>query len=86
MRFFSRFRKEQPADLETIKEIQERVREMRRQIRRGDVDLAKLFALVREDERPIMREVEAQHAELERLWPDQVPPRHRLGGPEAKSA
>ena len=86
MRLLSRFRKEPPADLETIKEIQERVREMRKRIGGNDVELAELFALVREDERPIMREVEAKQGELQRLWPDQVPSRSRPGSSDVKTA
>lgn len=74
MRLFSRRRKEpDPADLELIREVQERVREMRQRIGGRCVELTDLFALVREDERPIMRVAEARRPAEERVWPDQIP-------------
>lgn len=75
MRIFSRFRKEPRPDLEAVKALQERVREMRKRIQHGEVELTELFAMIREDERPIMREVEARPAEQVRVHPDQVPSR-----------
>jgi len=75
MRLLPRLHREPPPDLDTVKEIQDRVREMRRRIGRRDVELAELFALVKEDERPILQKLEARQAVEERLWPDQVPSR-----------
>lgn len=75
MRLFSRFRKDPPPDLETVREIQERVREMRKRIHRDDAGLVELFALVQEDDTAINRKVEPQPVPQARVHPDQVPAR-----------
>jgi hypothetical protein len=76
MRLFSRFQKQQQPQLSTteVEEIQERVRTMRQQVGKRDVELADLFALLGEDERTVLREIkEVKRPELERFWPDQIP-------------
>ncbi len=75
MSLFSRFQKHEPAmsDAE-VTEIRARVRSMREQVGKRDVDLADLFELVKEDERPVLREIkDVKRPEPERFWPDQVP-------------
>lgn len=69
-----RLRKQPTVSEGEVKEIQERVRSMRRQIGRRDIELADLFALLGEEVRPThSRLVPAQKPEVERVWPDQVP-------------
>ncbi len=75
MALFSRFHRKQPeiSDAE-VSQIRERVRNMREEVGRRDVELADLFALLQEDERPVLREIqEVKRPELERFWPDQIP-------------
>ena len=74
MRILSRLKKQPAIDDVAVGEIQERVRAMRHQIGRREIELADLFALLREDERPVLREIEpVKRPELERFWPNQVP-------------
>jgi hypothetical protein len=74
MRLFSRRQSEpNPADFEMIREVQNRVREMRQRMGRRCVELPDLFALLREDERTIMQVVESKRPAAERVWPDQIP-------------
>jgi hypothetical protein len=57
-----------------VGEIRARVQEMRAAIEQRDVDLADLFAMVGEDERPVLRAtLEVKRADVERIWPDEVP-------------
>lgn len=75
MRLFDKLRRKTPyITASEIEEIQQRVRSMREQIGRRDIELADLFVLVKEDERPLLREIEeVKRPELERVWPYQVP-------------
>jgi hypothetical protein len=75
MRLIEKLRRKQPAVTNAdIEEIQKRVRAMREQVGCRDIDLAELFMLVREDERPLLREIdEVKRPELARVWPEQVP-------------
>lgn len=75
MRLIEKLRRKQPTVTNAdIEEIQKRVRAMREQVGRRDIDLAELFMLVREDERPLLREIdEVKRPELARVWPEQVP-------------
>jgi hypothetical protein len=74
MRLFNKLQK-QPVVTDTeVKEIQARVRAMRDQIGKRDVELADLFALVGEDERPLLRDIgEVKRPEIARVWPHEVP-------------
>jgi hypothetical protein len=66
-------KKPTPAELEVI-QIRERVRTMRLQLGQHDAGLVDLFALLREDERPVARaSLDAKQPEAARLWPDEVP-------------
>jgi hypothetical protein len=72
--FIQRFQKQPVVSDTEVKEIQARVRTMREQIGKREVELADLFALLGEDERPLLREMdEVKVPEVERVWPDQVP-------------
>jgi hypothetical protein len=52
---------------------------------RRDPGLTDLFAMLREDERPVMRKtVEVKQAEAERVWPEEVPANPALQAVEAK--
>ena len=75
MRLLDKLKRNKPTVSDSeIKEIQARVRTMRNQIGNRDIDLADLFALVKEDERPLLREIkEVRRPEIARVWPDQVP-------------
>jgi hypothetical protein len=75
MRLISRFQHKQPELSDTeVSQIRERVRNMRDEIGRREVELADLFSLVQEDERPVLREMREVHLpEPERFWPDQIP-------------
>jgi hypothetical protein len=74
MQLFSRFQKRPIVSETEVKDIQERVRTMREQVGRRDIELADLFALLGEDERPALREMnEFKRPEIKRVWPDQVP-------------
>ena len=74
MRLFNKRQTQTAITDSEVKNIQERVRTMRRQIGKCDIELADLFALVREDERPVLREIrEVRRPEIARVWPDQVP-------------
>ena len=80
-KFHSHLKKEAPADLETVRHIQERVRTMRDQLGERDVELADLFALVREDERSQLRKMDEVSVPevVARVWPDQVPSKLEAG-------
>jgi hypothetical protein len=74
MQLLSRFQKQPIVSDAEVKEIQERVQTMRKQVGRRDVELADLFALLGEDERPALREMnEVKRPEITRVWPNQVP-------------
>jgi hypothetical protein len=72
--FNDRFQKQPTVSAQEVQDIQERVRSMRRQIGRRGVQLADLFALLGEQERPVPPEAqEARRPEVARVWPDQGP-------------
>ena len=74
MRFLEKFRKEPAVSDTEVTEIRERVQEMRMRVGRRDVKLADLFALLGEDERPALREMnEVKQPAITRVWPAEVP-------------
>jgi hypothetical protein len=74
MRLFEKLRKQPTVSEAEVTEIKERVRSMRREIGRHDIELADLFALLGEDERPLLREIrEVSVPQITRVWPDEVP-------------
>jgi hypothetical protein len=75
MRLFGKHHQKKPWPTEAeITQIRERVRTMRLQLGRRDVELADVFALIGEDERlAVAAARETRRQDAPRLWPDEIP-------------
>jgi hypothetical protein len=76
MPLFNKFRRKPAIDAAGIEEIRSRVRAMRDQIGRRDIELADLFELVGEDDRMMLQMLAKSPRKTppaQRVWPHEVP-------------
>ena len=85
MTVFDRFRRKTEIDTAGIEAIRARVRSMREQIGRRDVELSDLFQLISEDDPKVFKNLSMTRSELTRVWPHEIPsPRPNTAPPESK--